>query len=198
MTKAQSRYPPALCEALARAVGDALTERACERPRDEAAPQQKTWVKEKPPTAAPCWDVLSRWGELFRVAWARLEHNNIGELRIAVMAMKRLARARHNWGKRFLMFSDSMVTIGVLTKGRSSSWPLLRLAREAAAYQLVLRIRPYWRYIETQRNIADGPSRGFGIGHAPPWASLREKELDRVLRLRLQLNRERPAPRSIR
>ena len=127
---------------------------------------------------------MSRWAERLRVKWSRLEHNNIGELRIAVMALKHLARAEKNWDPRFLCFTDALVSLGVLTKGRSSSWPLLRLAREAAAYQLVLNLRPYWRYIETDRNVADGPSRGFGLGHAPPWAGERDRALQKELRAR--------------
>ena len=83
---------------------------------------------------------------------------------------------------RHLIFTDSLVTLGVLAKGRSSSWELLCLAREAAAIQLVLGLRPYFRYIETDRNIADGPSRGFALGHAPPWATHRDRELQDRLR----------------
>ena len=107
----------------------------------------------------------------------------------AVLALKRMGRDRSMWGKRLLCFTDSLVTLGVLTKGRSSSWPLLRLAREAACYQLVLGLRPYWRYIETDRNIADGPSRGFGLGHAPPWAAAAERGLQEELRRRARAAR---------
>ena len=62
-----------------------------------------------------------------------------------------------------------MVTIGVLSKGRSLSWPLLRLAGIAASAQLVCGIRPYMGYAETKRKHADGPSRDHPIGVAPPW-----------------------------
>lgn len=127
-------------------------------------------------------DPARRWFEVFRVKWRRLEHNNIGELRIAVMTLRHIARSRRNWSCRHLIFTDSMVMLGALAKGRSSSWPLLRLTPEAAVLQLVLDLRPYWRYIETDRNVADGPSRGYGVGHAPPSASARDLDLQQILR----------------
>eukprot|EP00972_Heterocapsa_arctica_P059734 8809331-Heterocapsa_arctica.AAC.1 len=36
---------------------------------------------------------------------------------------------------------------------------------------MVCGIRLYLRYIDTARNHADGPWRGFPIGHAPAWAA---------------------------
>ena len=47
--------------------------------------------------------------------------------------LKRVARDRRLWRRRLLLFTDSLVSLGALTKGRSSGWPLLRLCREAAA-----------------------------------------------------------------
>lgn len=69
-----------------------------------------------------------------------------------------------------------MVSIGVLNKGRSPSWPLLRLARQATAVQLICEIRPYLRYVESKRNHADGPSRGFNVGVAPAWVQEMDRE----------------------
>ena len=192
VTKAQSRYPPDLCCALARCCAHHFEELAVdiEQASEETpASQEMLWVKKRAPTADACWDKLSRWSERFRCSWSRLEHNNICEMRTAVLALKHLVRSRASWDRRVLIFTDSLVTLGVLTKGRSSSWPLLRLAREACAYQLILGIRPYWRYIETSRNIADGPSRGYPVGHAPPAAQFRDKELTMALRARMRARR---------
>ena len=133
------------------------------------------WILQKAPPTQPCWDKLSRWKEVCRWNWRHDEHNNIGETRALLVSIRHLARTRSNWVKRALLFTDSMVALGVLTKGRSPSWPLLRLARQAAAGQVAVGLRCYCRYVETKRNCADGPSRGFGIGVAPQWATDAER-----------------------
>ena len=164
VTKAQSRYPAQLCRLLAQGMSKLfplVAEEAEDDREDEDEEAQRKWVLQRSPPIAECWDPLSRWRERFRVSWSRLEHNNIGELRIAILALKHMSRSRHFWEKRALLFTDSLVVLGVLTKGRSSSWPLLRLARQAAPIAAVLQVRPIWRHVETTRNHADGPSRGF-------------------------------------
>ena len=60
-----------------------------------------------------------------------------------------------------------MVALGALCKGRSSAPPLLRLCRQAAAIIMAMDIRPLLRYIASEVNPADGPSRGLGVGAAP-------------------------------
>ena len=57
--------------------------------------------------------------------------------------------------------------LGALAKGRSSRLRCNRLCRRQAALTLGLGIRFYWLYVRTDRNVADGPSRGFGLGVAP-------------------------------
>lgn len=188
MTKSMSRYPHPLCEKSAEAVLKEFCSRPPASTTDRAPPKlverdpRIRWVKQRAPTASMSWNPIRRWFEVFRVKWRRLEHNNIGELRIAVMSLRHIARSRKNWSRRHLIFTDSLVTLGALAKGRSSSWPLLRLTGEAAALQLILDLRPYWRYIETDRNVADGPSRGYGVGHAPPSVSARDWDLQQQFR----------------
>ena len=58
------------------------------------------------------------------------------------------------------------VPLGALAKGRSSSPALLRLCRQAAAISLGFGMRLYLRYVPSEWNIADGPSRGLGVGAA--------------------------------
>ena len=59
-------------------------------------------------------------------------------------------------------------------------------ARMAAAAQLAFGLRPYLRWVESKRNMADGPSRGYPIGVAPEWVAQEEMEA-----LRRQLRRPR-------
>ena len=62
--------------------------------------------------------------------------------------------------------TDSVVSMGVLQKGRSSAVALLRLARVACGIALVLGIKGCYRWVPSQWNMADGPSRGVAIGAA--------------------------------
>ena len=64
------------------------------------------------------------------------------------------------------MLLDSMAALGVISKGRSSSPPLLRLARQLAAYCISFGFLLYPRYIPSEINPADGPSRGQAVGAA--------------------------------
>ena len=97
------------------------------------------------------------------------EHNNILEARAALAAARHLARSSKNWAKRHLLFTDSMVVLGAFGKGRSSSPALLRLCRRWALFRVLLQMRVYLRYVPTDLNHADGPSRQMAIGwHAGP------------------------------
>ncbi len=65
-----------------------------------------------------------------------------------------------------VVLTDSMAALGAATKGRSSSFPLLRQCRTLCALGLGLQIHIRCRYIESERNMSDGPSRGLAIGAA--------------------------------
>jgi hypothetical protein len=99
--------------------------------------------------------------------WGFYEHNDVTEARTAVWAVRRAARSMRNWGRRLLVMSDSAVTIGAFTRGRSSSPGLLRQCRRLAGLVLGLGMAVTFRYVRTDKNNADGPSRGFGVGVAP-------------------------------
>ena len=112
------------------------------------------------------WINEARWYELFRGLWAAEEHNNVLELRCVVSVLRHLARSSRCWHKRVVIMTDSVVSMGVLQKGRSSATALLRLARVACGISLALGIRGYYRWVPSQWNMADGPSRGVDIGAA--------------------------------
>ncbi len=113
-----------------------------------------------PPAVDWEWGPIRRWRLGPVVRWAHSEHNNVGELRMCVLALERVSRDRGCWGKRCLVLSDSLVAIGVLAKGRSTPFPLLRLARRALAVCAASLLRPALRYVPTWLNCADLPSRG--------------------------------------
>ena len=99
--------------------------------------------------------------------WKDQEHITIQELRTVVALARHLVRSRAAWGSRVLVLIDSMAALGVVAKGRSSSPPLLRLARQLAAISLIFDVYFLTRYIPSEFNPADGPSRGLPVGAAP-------------------------------
>ena len=112
------------------------------------------------------WAAVERWRLLYKGRWREREHTNVQETRVAVGLVRHLVRSRRNWGSRVLIFIDSMVGLGALAKGRSSSPPLLRLCRQMAAVALAYEMIVMYRYIPSELNPADGPSRDEDVGAA--------------------------------
>ena len=107
--------------------------------------------------------------------------------------VRRLTRSSAAWGRRVLLVTDSLVSLGVLSKGRSSSWPLLRLARQAGVCVLVARLRLYLRWVASERNHADGPSRDAPIGHHPAAGASRAADAPAFRAAVANLGQRRPA-----
>ena len=117
------------------------------------------------PEAAPRTSIdPSRWS--WNVAHSypytrRKDHINILELRSILHALEWRSRVTSFNSCRFLHLSDSQVCLSVLTKGRSSSRPINRLLRRAAALCLALDLLPLWAWVESRLNPADEPSRRY-------------------------------------
>ena len=119
------------------------------------------------PSAGPEWDAVERWRLLFVGTWVRDEHINILEARVLVNLARHLARSSSQQNLKTLVFTDSMVALGLFSKGRSSVKPLLRLARKMCVLRMFSGIKLLYRHIETLRNMADGPTRNQKIGEHP-------------------------------
>ena len=87
------------------------------------------------------------------------EHINALELRTAGYGLSHALRLGVGFDSRFVLLTDSTVALGVLTKGRSSSPALLRVMRRISAVLLATGVRPHYRYVESEVNPADAPSR---------------------------------------
>ena len=122
-------------------------------------------VRVAPPDAK--WLDPCKWRVTIKGLWDREEHINVLEMRTLVAAARHLSRSQKNWGKRYLIFTDSLVSLGALSKGRSSSPVMLRLCRRWLISRLVFRIRIALRHVPTDFNHADGPSRGSKVGQHP-------------------------------
>jgi len=105
---------------------------------------------------------------VFAGRWKDEEHINVLEMRALIAAARHLGRSRGNWDRKFLIFTDSMVCLGALGKGRSSSPVLLRLCRRWMLFRAVFGMRFFLRHVPTHLNMADGPSRGVAIHISEP------------------------------
>ena len=156
LTSYAQEYPAGMCESLA----DCLIERLETRPPVAAR-------KVRAPAVDDFWTRSSDWHLLFRSDWQRQEHQHVLELRTLVNLGRHLARSRRSWGRTYLAVTDSLVCLGALAKGRSSSPPLLRLLRRWASIRFGLGISYALRWVPSGRNLADGPSRRAKLGDHP-------------------------------
>ena len=161
-TKVACPYPEEMCRAYAEAIEDQAPEvsgRPVPGARKEVKAQVMTELDKN-------WRDIKRWKMLFRGDWRLEEHNNILEARGVVAVLRHLARSSTAWHHRVLIFTDSMVSLGCLAKGRSSARGLLLCCRASAAVQPLCGIKSYLRWVPGEINYADGPSRGEMLGVA--------------------------------
>ena len=192
-TSAAQVYPSGLCRALATVALRALDLMPQPNAKDRAEPsatfppptpgrarpERRRGDRVRAPLMASSWERVSRWDLVYKGTWRKTDHTNINELRVAVGLLRHLSRSSRSWHTRHLIFIDSLVALGAASKGRSSSAPLLRLCRQLVPLSLILGIRPYYRYIPSEMNPADGPSRGERVGAAD---STKQAHSDRTLR----------------
>ena len=88
------------------------------------------------------------------------EHITLKEARSLLIAVRRLSRAKRHRNKRHLVLLDNMALCFAVGKGRSSRFDMLRVLQQIGAISLAccLTLRPRW--IPSEWNVADGPSRG--------------------------------------
>jgi hypothetical protein len=126
--------------------------------------------KVRGPPLSASWGDPRRWIIWARGRWEFQEHSNVLEARAGLMAVRNLLRRSVNWGKRVLLLTDNQASAGAFSKGRSSEPSFTSLCRRLSALKLCTGSATFWRYVETFRNPADGPSRGqswAGILGAP-------------------------------
>jgi len=104
--------------------------------------------------------------------WSADQHIGVLEGRAAELGVKHAVRDRKRRDRRVLFFVDNQSLLGGVRKGRSSAWGMLVRCRHIAAHALFAGLRLFWRYVPTDINVADGPSRGQRRpGVLPPAAS---------------------------
>jgi hypothetical protein len=104
----------------------------------------------------------SRMSTKFAFPWKHdLSHINVLEMKILEMAVSWVARHPILPGTRVVIFSDSMVCVTAISKGRTSSPILARPLRRLSAILLSVGLKLLVPHVRSELNFADGPSRQF-------------------------------------
>jgi hypothetical protein len=103
------------------------------------------------------------WSTIMSHQWGRQEHINVLELRAVSSAVRWVLSHPQSLCRRLLLLSDSQVAVGALSKGRSSSFQILRRLRFITAHVLAGGLQLYSRWIDSASNPADGPSRLINV-----------------------------------
>lgn len=88
------------------------------------------------------------------------DHITVKEGKALVLAVKRLSRSSRSRGMRHLILLDSFSLCLAVCKGRASSFKLLRVTQQLAALSLAGGFTIRTRWVRSESNVADGPSRG--------------------------------------
>jgi hypothetical protein len=154
--------------------------RGSKRHKDEVVIRGQRFQKRRPPPAAEWSRDQGRWSMTWKGPWRYTEHTNVQEYRTISLLARKLSLDARCWNSKVLVFSDSTSALGALAKGRSSAPAMIRISRQLASISLGLGIRLFGRYVRSEENWSDGPSRGLGIGVADGTATAHS---DRALAL---------------
>ena len=111
------------------------------------------------------------WSTIGCHRWRRTPTLPVGEARASLFALKHAARSLSGFGKRHLVFTDSMTGALALSRGRSSTFQLRRVCSQIAALSFATGIQLCLRWIPSEWNPADNPSRGIWQPSVPSCAA---------------------------
>jgi hypothetical protein len=100
-----------------------------------------------------------RWSTIVSAGWRDSEHINVLELRALTTGVKWVCSHPFAVGQRVWVLCDSSVVVGAVSKGRSSSQPVLRRLRHLSAWLLAAGLRLRVTQLPSALNPADEPSR---------------------------------------
>ena len=104
----------------------------------------------------------AKWVTVVATTWQFQEDNiNLLEAQAVLLAIRWLVETRQVIGHRQCLLVDNSAVLGALIKGRSSVKRMNHLCRRIAALLLGAGIMPYWVWVPSELNPADGPSRGI-------------------------------------
>ena len=101
-----------------------------------------------------------QWKLVCSAPWDQFNNIVNGEARAATFTVKHVLRSVSSFGKHVVILSDSLTSVLGITKGRSSKLALLRSVRSVAAHCLATGTSVHWRWLPSEANPGDAPSRG--------------------------------------
>ena len=104
--------------------------------------------------------LLKEWKVVGRYRWKRLEGMPTLEARATLYAVKHALRSISGFHKRHLILSDSMSAICAVDRGRGKAFKLRRVTQQIGALLLCSGSSLSLRWVASEMNPADGPSRG--------------------------------------
>ena len=124
----------------------------------------------------PFSSVDRSWNMVGRYRWKRQEPIPVLEGRASLFAVKHALRNHRNFHKRHLILSDSISSICSLDRGRGRSFGMRRVSQQVGALVLCTGTTFSFRWIPSEWNPSDGPSRGSKfpsrptrvVGHGDP------------------------------
>lgn len=99
------------------------------------------------------------WRECFSIQMHYNEHIALLEGRGVIAALRHKLRSCQEFGHKHLHFCDNMGMTLLLAKGRSGTFSMLRICRRVASLLLATDCFLAVRWIPSELNMADGPSR---------------------------------------
>lgn len=119
--------------------------------------------------------VESDWHLLWNTKIHHKEPVHLIEARSVLAAVKHRARDSTRHGRRILVFNDNMGVVLSIQKGRSCNYGLLRLIRRISAHCLASGLRLSVRWVPSEYNVADTPSRQWEEAKSRNASSLAQK-----------------------
>ena len=117
------------------------------------------------------------WSTVKLGKWAHTsEHITLKEARALLLAVRRLSRNSRHRGRRHLFLVDNLALCFSVAKGRAHSYDMLRVIQKISAISLACQLTIRTRWVRSEVNVADGPSRGFIKPGAAP--SCEQPEVD--------------------
>ena len=100
------------------------------------------------------------WHVCGRHRWKKVSPMPVNEARATPHAAKHTPRSRDNPGRRHAILSDSMTSTCAFSRGRAHSFQLHRVCQQFGALCLATAAQVTVRWVPSEWNPSDGPSRG--------------------------------------
>jgi len=105
------------------------------------------------------WISKQEWTTAIRYRWKETSKIHLLEGEALILGIRWILRNTKNMGTRIMLFVDNTALLGALQKGRSSKPRFNRICQRTAALTLAGNVQPIYRYVRSEFNPADGPSR---------------------------------------